>query len=92
MRHWLTQVIDISEQTLKERWAYTDATRRQRYLFNANCKNKTLKRSGHMDDSKRINKNDIILGVILYPKKYWMNKNEYEIKWKTSVSLILLSK
>ena len=45
-----------------------------------------------MDDSKRINKNDIILGVILYPKKYWMNKNEYEIKWKTSVSLILLSK
>ena len=33
------------------------------------------KRNGNMDDSERINKNNIILGVIFLPNNYWMNRN-----------------
>ena len=38
--------------------------------LNLTTKIKLLKRDGHINDSKIINKNDIMLDVILYPKKY----------------------
>ena len=62
-----------------------------RYLFNSHCKDKTLKIHGHVNDSKIINKNDIILDVILYPNNYLMIKNEYKIIWRTDFFTVLLS-
>ena len=60
---------------LKEIRAYIDATSRPRDLFNDKQKIKILKRNGHTNGSKRINKKDIILDLIQYPSNYLTNEN-----------------